>query len=117
MELEDIRTEIYKLRSNINSLATKLTAADYGREADVERVVKDMNTLKEQVNMLLHFVAPIEEIHKKSLHIETSQKRLEMRQKKQDDLKKLLPIEASRHAWLPLFAIIQLALSWALYFK
>lgn len=117
MEYDEIRTEIYKLRSDINSLSSKLVAADYGRNSDTDRVVKEVIALREQTNTLLHHVVPIEELHQKSLRQEEILKKMEIRQRKRDEIRSLVPLEQTRHAWLPVFAIIQLALSWAIFFK
>ena len=117
MEQEQVAAEILKLRSDINSLGNKLVAAEYSRTLDVEKVVKEVNSLREQANMLMHHVAPIEEIHEKSLQTQARMEKVEVQLRKRDELRKLMQGESLRYSWLPVFALIQLALSWAIFFK
>ena len=117
MEPEEFTNEIRRIRADINSLGNKIRAADYGHSSDAKLVAKQMGDLKEQINMLLHQVAPIEDIHLKSLAVETRLERVERRLKKQDEIKQLMSVEQLRHTWLPIFALIQLVLSWAIFFK
>ncbi|WP_316859414.1 hypothetical protein [uncultured Cohaesibacter sp.] len=116
-ETDDISHEIRRIRADINSLGNKIRAADYGHSSDTKLVTKQMKDLNEQINMLLHQVAPIEEIHLKSLAVESRLERVERRLKKQDEIKQLMSVEQLRHTWLPIYAVIQLVLSWAIFFK
>lgn len=116
-EYDELKTEIYKLRADLNTLGNKLVASEYGRSSDANNVVAELDGLKDQINMIMQQVAPIEEMHKSSVKFKTTLERMESRLKKQEEIKKIIPIEHARHAWLPVFAIIQLALSWAIFFK
>ncbi|SNY92017.1 hypothetical protein SAMN04515647_2267 [Cohaesibacter sp. ES.047] len=107
--------EYQKLRSDIDVLGTKLSAADYGRSADMERVLTEVSSLKGQVNMLLQQIAPLQEMHENSLKSQERLNKVESKLRKLAEMASRTPnYVQTQHTWLPLFAIIQLIMSWVI---
>jgi len=113
-----VRAECQRIRSDLKVLGTRITAADYGRTADVDKVHEDLTALKGQVNMLLQQVAPLQEIHETSLKSHERLNKVEARLRKLTDVTSRVPSSFHlQHAWLPIFAIMQLMLSWVILVK
>ncbi len=110
-----MNAECQKIRSDIDVLGTKLTAADYGRSADMEKVLAEVASLKGQVNMLLQQIAPLQEMHENSLKSQERLNKVESRLRKIAEMASKTPnYVQTQHAWLPIFAIIQLIMSWVI---
>ena len=122
--LQESFDDLGELRSDISAINSKLRALDYGVSSDTTSLKKEIRSIREQSNMTLHYVSHIEDIHEASLRmdqtvekLEKSLTRIDQKLSKLAAAKKERGVEWVSPAWLPLFAIMQLGLTWALFFK